>query len=130
MYVFIRTTPRQKLTLQAKWIDDKGVRSTSYNSYITKRQLLKPPSNLTILSNTKVHHIIIDHGKAVGVKLVDGTEIKADQQVILSAGGFGSPLIMERSGLGGKEVLGAAGVEVKVDLPGVGKEYRDKQVSF
>ncbi|KAI9638039.1 uncharacterized protein MKK02DRAFT_42421 [Dioszegia hungarica] len=112
----------------AKWIDDKGVRSTSYNSYITKRQLLKPPSNLTILSNTKVHHIIIDHGKAVGVKLVDGTEIKADQQVILSAGGFGSPLIMERSGLGGKEVLGAAGVEVKVDLPGVGKEYRDKQL--
>lgn len=81
------------------------------------------------MTETKVDHIIFNEGRAVGVKLVGRENLKAKKQVILSAGGFGSPLILERSGIGGQEVLKTAGVEVKVDLPGVGKEYRDKQVS-
>lgn len=48
---------------------------------------------------------------------------RASRLVVVSSGAFGSPAILERSGIGGKSVLEKAGVEVLVDLPGVGEHY-------
>ena len=48
----------------------------------------------------------------------------ASKLVVLSAGTFGSPAILERSGIGGADVLKKAGVEQRVDLPGVGENYQ------
>jgi len=42
----------------------------------------------------------------------------------LSAGAFGSPGILERSGIGAKDVLERVGVKQRVDLPGVGDNYQ------
>jgi alcohol oxidase len=43
--------------------------------------------------------------------------------VVVSAGSLGSPAILERSGIGGKQVLEGVGVKQLVDLPGVGENY-------
>lgn len=63
----------------------------------------------------------------------DGGELKsgrayASRLVVLSAGAFGSPAILERSGIGASEVLKNNGVEQLVDLPGVGENYIGKRL--
>jgi alcohol oxidase len=54
----------------------------------------------------------------------------ATKLVVISAGAFGSPTILERSGIGSRDVVEAAGVESFVDLPGVGENYQDHNVVF
>ena len=55
----------------------------------------------------------------------DGTPIlvNASRLVVVSAGAFGSPAILERSGIGSEEVLKKNGITQIVDLPGVGEHY-------
>lgn len=48
----------------------------------------------------------------------------ARRLVVLSAGAFGSPAILERSGVGSREILDKVGVKQVVDLPGVGESYQ------
>ena len=50
--------------------------------------------------------------------------MKATKLVLVSAGAFGSPGILERSGIGGRDVLERVGVEQRVNLPGVGENYQ------
>ena len=71
-----------------------------------------------------------DYGRgtcAVGIEYVDDTIAKADgttkplvarvsRLVILSAGAFGSPSILERSGIGSRDVLTRNNVQQLVDL--------------
>jgi alcohol oxidase len=59
----------------------------------------------------------------------DTLTIRASREVILCCGALGTPGVLERSGVGSPEVLKRAGVDVKVDLPGVGKGLDDHQVS-
>ena len=54
--------------------------------------------------------------------------VKARKQVIVSCGALGTPPVLERSGIGSPEILKKAGVEVKLELPGVGREYQDHQL--
>lgn len=52
------------------------------------------------------------------------TIARAKRLVVVSGGAFGSPAILERSGIGAKKVLEKYGVEQVVDLPGVGENYQ------
>ena len=79
---------------------------------------------LTILADTSVDRIELTNGRATGVKLVDGTRIHADA-VVICAGTYGSPILLLRSGIGPAEHLRAVGIEVAVDLPGVGENLAD-----
>lgn len=56
--------------------------------------------------------------------------IKAKKYVVVSSGAMGTPGVLERSGVGAKDVLEKAGVDVVVDLPGVGAEYQDHQLAL
>lgn len=44
--------------------------------------------------------------------------------MVVSGGAFGSPAILERSGIGAKTVLEKYGIQQLVDLPGVGENYQ------
>ena len=44
--------------------------------------------------------------------------------VVVSSGSYGSPLILERSGIGSTEILEKHGIEQIVDLPGVGERFQ------
>ena len=86
---------------------------------------------LTILTGREVHSVIIEDGKAVGVRLGEGAEteeVRADE-VILSAGAIGSPVILLRSGIGPADELEALGIPVVQDAPGVGKNLHDHFLS-
>ena len=49
--------------------------------------------------------------------------VRGTKLVVVSAGSLGTPGILERSGIGGKEILEGVGVKQQVDLPGVGENY-------
>jgi alcohol oxidase len=51
--------------------------------------------------------------------------VKANKLVVVTAGALGSPLILERSGVGNAEMLKKIGVPVVANVPGVGEAYQD-----
>ncbi|PBK75883.1 alcohol oxidase [Armillaria solidipes] len=54
----------------------------------------------------------------------------ASRLVVLSGGTFGSPAILERSGIGGSNILQRNDIPQIVDLPGVGENYNDHNLLF
>jgi choline dehydrogenase-like flavoprotein len=52
-------------------------------------------------------------------------EVRAKREVIVAAGAAHTPQVLQRSGIGPRGVLEAAGAEVKVELPGVGENFQD-----
>ena len=51
--------------------------------------------------------------------------VKAKKLVVVSAGALGTPSVLERSGVGNKEILEKLDIEVVSNLPGVGENYQD-----
>ncbi|MDU8945270.1 GMC family oxidoreductase [Ovoidimarina sediminis] len=84
--------------------------------------------NLTVLTDAQTEKVLLDKRRAVGVRArIKGemTEIRARRDVILSAGAIGSPQILMLSGIGDAADLAPHGIEVSVQLPGVGKNLQD-----
>ncbi|SER55578.1 GMC family oxidoreductase [Actinokineospora terrae] len=90
-----------------------------YNSALVYLEHAAERPNLTVRPDTDVDTVLIRDGRAVGVRLVSGEEIEA-RQVVLSAGAYGSPAILLRSGVGPAEHLREVGVDLVADVPGVG----------
>jgi choline dehydrogenase len=98
----------------------------------TAAAFLKPilsRKNLHILTKTVVKRILIENDRATGVEYMTGvnstTTVKANKEVILSAGSFGSPQILMLSGIGNTDDLKKLGIEVKKELNGVGQNLHD-----
>lgn len=68
--------------------------------------------------------VVIRDGRASGV-IVDGREIAARAEVILSASAINTPKLLMLSGIGPGAHLREAGVEVVADRPGVGANLQD-----
>lgn len=98
-----------------------GRRITTLDAYLPAG---RRPSNLTIRTDATVANVAIRNGRATGVVLLDGSRIEADW-IVLSAGTYGSPPILLRSGIGPEADLLELGVHVEVDLPGVGSNLAD-----
>lgn len=94
----------------------------------TWKAYLKPVRDrLTIVTGAHVHSVIVEGGRAVGVRYrKDGemTQLRGDE-VVLAAGALDSPQVLLRSGIGPAEELQALGIDVLVDAPQVGKNLHD-----
>lgn len=93
----------------------------------TARAFLQPAlerPNLEIRDRTVIARIVFDGTRAVGVETVGGEVIHAGR-VILCSGAFNTPQLMQLSGIGPADALREVGVEVKADLPGVGRNLQD-----
>jgi choline dehydrogenase len=100
-----------------------GIRQSSSVAYL--HPLAQLPANLTILTDTVVHRILLDgQNRAYGVE-TNGGEIRANAEVILCAGAFNSPQLLLLSGIGPADHLREVGIPVCVDLPGVGANLLD-----
>jgi choline dehydrogenase len=102
-----------------------GVRSSTSNAYIKPA---KKRSNLTILTGVLVQRVILKNKVAIGIEYSIKGETKvtnANIEVLLCAGSIGSPQLLQLSGIGPKNVLKDAGVELQHELPGVGENLQD-----
>jgi choline dehydrogenase len=81
--------------------------------------------NLTIRTQTRVHKVLFEGKKAIGVLLENGESILASCEVILTAGALATPKILQLSGIGNAVDLKTHGIDVVADLPGVGENYQD-----
>lgn len=82
-----------------------------------------------VRAGTTVERVLVTGGRAVGVQLSDGEQVAAGE-VVLCAGAVGTPRILLRSGIGPPDVLRAADVDVRVDLPDVGRGWSDHPAVF
>jgi choline dehydrogenase len=83
--------------------------------------------NLAILSDALVDRLEVDGGRVRSVTVRSGgheLRLVADL-VVLSAGAYGSPAVLLRSGIGPAEDLAQLGIPVRLDLPGVGASLTD-----
>lgn len=91
----------------------------------------KNRTNLHILTDALVTRVIVDNGRAVGVEYQRNGQyhIVRARETIISAGAIKSPQLLELSGIGAADLLKGMGIEVMVDLPGVGENLQDHMCS-
>lgn len=98
-----------------------NVRMNTGMIYLTEEVRQRP--NLEIRSGAEVDCVEIEGTRVTGVRLVSG-EVLVGGEVILSAGTFGSPAILMRSGIGPAAHLSDLGIPLVADLP-VGERLQD-----
>ncbi len=84
--------------------------------------------NVTVRTRATVLSIVLEGNRAVGVDVMiagQRVRVRAEREVILTAGAFGSPHILQLSGIGDPVTLAQAGIPVLHALPGVGKNLQD-----
>ncbi|KIJ22968.1 GMC oxidoreductase [Sphaerobolus stellatus SS14] len=117
---------------------DSHQRSYAANAYYIPNQNRQ---NLTVFTGAHVSKVLFaDNASgedlvATGVKFLLANDtssrqvVHAKKEVVLCAGTIVSPQLLELSGIGRKEVLEAIGVEMKLELPGVGENVQDHQLT-
>jgi len=96
------------------------------------RPIAKRP-NLTVWTETRVKRLTLARDAAgalrcTGAELVRAGQavgVSAEREVVLSAGSVNSPQILQLSGIGPAALLREHGIDVALDLPGVGDNLQD-----
>ena len=108
------------LTSQAR-----GVRSSTANRYLAP---VLPRQNLQILRGAMADKVLFEESRACGVRVHANGEtliVRARAQVVISAGTLQSPGLLMRSGLGPAPQLREVGIDVRCDMPGVGRNLQE-----
>jgi choline dehydrogenase len=87
--------------------------------------------NLHVETEALTEGLMLDGKRCIGVRYSvagDPREARATREVVVSAGAFNSPQLLELSGIGQPERLRNLGIEVRHELPGVGENLRDHYV--
>jgi choline dehydrogenase-like flavoprotein len=101
------------------------------------------PDHLDIRLNCLATRVLLDeHNRAIGVEYRAGAnqyrvhrhpqtqyevrQVRARREVILSGGAFNTPQLLMLSGIGPADELGRLDIELRVDLPGVGRNLQDR----
>jgi choline dehydrogenase-like flavoprotein len=84
--------------------------------------------NLNIVTDAPVTRVVFEGRRATGVEIGQGGArriVAARREVILSCGAYGSPQLLQLSGVGDAAALKALGVAPLIDLPAVGRNLQD-----
>ncbi len=108
----------------------RGRRWSAANAFL-EPSLSRP--TLEVVADAHVTRVLFEASRAVGVEYVkDGmTEtVRAEAEVILAAGTFASPHLLQLSGVGDPGHLAEMGVDVVAESPGVGANLQDHPVGM
>ena len=101
-----------------------GERWTAARAYVEPAR-----DRMEIITGALTEKIIVENGRATGVVISQGwgrkRTIRARGAVVLSAGAFGSPQILQLSGIGPASHLKSVGNEVVHDKAAVGSDLQD-----
>jgi choline dehydrogenase-like flavoprotein len=103
----------------------RGRRWSSARGFL-KPALSRP--NLRLETNVLVDKLIVENGRAVGVRFSrngETLEARARGEVILCSGSVGSTQVLHRSGIGPREWLAPLGIDTVLDRQGVGRNLQD-----
>ncbi|KAK0204100.1 alcohol oxidase [Desarmillaria ectypa] len=112
-------------------VDSKtATRSYSASGYYAPNEHLPNLLVLTGALTTKINFTSGTEGlqKATSVDIEkDGVEstINVKKEVLLSAGSLHTPQLLELSGVGSSKILAPLGIDIIIDLPGVGENLQD-----
>ncbi|KAJ5168589.1 uncharacterized protein N7482_004183 [Penicillium canariense] len=88
--------------------------------------------NVSIVTDATVRRILFDSNTlnvtATGVEVIYNGQVittKASKEIILAAGAFHTPKLLELSGVGQKDRLSSFGISVVIDQPGVGENLQN-----
>jgi choline dehydrogenase len=85
-------------------------------------------SNLSVVTGAHATRVLFTGKRATGIEYLRGgtrQSAHARREVILAAGAFNSPQLMQLSGLGPAAHLQGLGIRVVADMPGVGANLQD-----
>jgi choline dehydrogenase len=102
-----------------------GERCSAASAYLTPNLSRK---NLDIRTHAVSARVTLHDRRARGVDYYQGNalkQVRARREVILAGGAFGSPQLLQLSGIGRGEELKRLGIPVVHDLPGVGENLQD-----
>lgn len=103
----------------------RGQRWSAARAYLAPARARK---NLTVLTGAMVRRVVVENGQATGVEYERKGKIhvaRAGREVVLSAGVFGSPRILELSGIGDQFRLASLGIAPQLHVPAVGENLQD-----
>lgn len=102
---------------------EAGVRVNAAFAYVDPA---RGRESLTILDRALCDRLVVTGRGVEAFVRRDGEEILVEaSSVVLAAGAYGSPAILQRSGVGDPARLRTAGIDAVVDLPGVGRNLHD-----
>jgi choline dehydrogenase-like flavoprotein len=104
----------------------RGRRASTAYSYLRPAQ--SRGSSLHVETEAHAQRILFDGRRAVGVEYRQGAVNKtarARKEILISGGAYNSPQLLQLSGLGPAELLQKHGINVVLDMPGVGNDLQD-----
>lgn len=90
-------------------------------------------SNLTVITKALVHRVVIEDGRAIGVVVEQRGRtrtIRATRDIVLCAGAFNTPHLLQLSGVGDPEHLRGIGVTPLVENANVGRHLQEHPMTF
>lgn len=108
-----------------------GKRASTYRAFLEGEVEQRP--NLEIITRAQVTRILVEGergqltARGVEYRAADGeiAVVRAEKEIVLSAGAVGSPHLLLLSGIGPRRELEAVGVPCRLDAPDVGKHLKD-----
>lgn len=105
-------------------ISEAGLRSDTASAFLSP---VRQRPNLRIVTGRPVRRILFDGRRAIGIELAgqDGDRQILAGEVIVSAGAYGSPALLMRSGVGPAADVVQAGIPLVQDSPAMGQHLKD-----
>jgi len=103
-----------------------GKRQNTATAFL--RPAMEKRAKLTVLTEAPVMKLVIEKGRCVGVTYLHAGKpvtVRANKEVILSAGALMTPKLLMLSGIGNAATLKSLGIAPLVDLAGVGENLQD-----
>ncbi|WP_405983625.1 GMC family oxidoreductase [Streptomyces sp. NBC_00872] len=114
------------------WCDNNiadGARQSAADAYLRPAM---SRANLDVVTDALVLRLVVADGRCRGVEYAKDGEtrsVECAEEVVVTAGTIGSAQLLLLSGIGPADHLRAVGVDVVLDLPGVGANLHDHPMS-